>query len=267
MIRFDINSRIGKLRYRASMDRQMNVFERWSFRKLKRYFKDLYRKIARQIREQAYLNVDRIIDMGSRDLFAIMMNMFHRTSVHYSEMFAEAINRTRGKALVDVFWEFYRNFAKMYVANRVIKINNTTKKGIIKIIETGLADQLTTIQISVEINKLSEINSLVRAKTIAATEIHTISNLTQDKMAKSESIIMEKEWLSAVDERVRPWHYTGGGMFSESGQTSIVRMGEFFYVGGEFLEYPGDPLGSGFNIANCRCFTAYYTTKSDIGMF
>ena len=267
MIRFDINSRIGKLRYRASMDRQMNVFERWSFRKLKRYFKDLYKKIARQIREHAYLNVDRIIDMGSRDLFAIMMNMFHRTSVHYSEMFAEAINRTRGKALVDVFWEFYRNFAKMYVANRVVGINKTTKKRITRIIETGMADELTTRQISVEINKLSEIDSINRSSRIAGTEIHTIANLTQNKMALSESVIMEKEWLSAIDERVRAWHFTGGGIFSESGQPARVPMADYFMVGGELLEYPGDMLGSGFNIVNCRCFTAFYTTKSDIGMF
>ena len=260
MIRFDINTREGKLRYRASMDRQMNVFERWSFRKLKRYFKDLYRKIARQMRETGDLRYERIIE-NDRGLFIIMMNMFHRTAVHYSEMFAEAIGKTRSKALVDVFWEFYRNFAKMYTANRIVGINNTTKKRIARIIETGMENELTTREISIQINQVSEIESIHRAQRIAATEIHTMSNMTQSIMAKSESVIVEKEWLSAVDERVRAWHFTGGGVFSESGQPARVPMESFFMVGGELLEYPGDPLGSGFNIVNCRCFTAFYTSR------
>ena len=266
MIQFDVNTRIGKLRYRASMDRQMAIFERRYFWRLKKYIKSDYRQIARQIRETGDLRFEHIIEKDM-DLFIIMMDMFHRTSVHYSEMFAEAADETRGKALVDVFWEFYRNFAKMYVANRVVAINRTTKKRIRKIIERGLEEELTTRQIATNINQVSEVESRMRAQRIATTEIHTISNLTQEKMAVAEPLVTEKEWLSAVDERVRAWHFTGGGVFSESGQPARVPMGSFFFVGGELLDYPGDPLGSGFNIVNCRCFTMYHTNVVQRNIF
>jgi len=40
---------------------------------------------------------------------------------------------------------------------------------------------------------------------------------------------------------------------------AVVPVGQSFEVGGELLDYPGDPSGSGWNIVNCRCFTAFYT--------
>jgi hypothetical protein len=86
-----------------------------------------------------------------------------------------------------------------------------------------------------------------------------MSNKTMFDMAKQEKMVDVKEWLSALDERTRPHHFTIGGVFVETDIPSIVPVGSYFAVGGELLDYPGDPVGSGFNIVNCRCFTAFYT--------
>ena len=86
-----------------------------------------------------------------------------------------------------------------------------------------------------------------------------------NKMAQAESVITEKEWSSATDDRTRPWHYTNGYEFVETGHPARVGMGEYFSVGGQLLEYPGDPMGSGWNIVNCRCFTLFYTNKRAVG--
>lgn len=54
-----------------------------------------------------------------------------------------------------------------------------------------------------------------------------------------------KVWASVMDGRERPAHHAAHM------QTVPVQMP--FIVGGEYLQYPGDPRGSMWNIANCRC--------------
>ncbi len=259
MISFDINTRIGKLRYQTSMERQAAIFERFAFRKLKRYFIDQYTRIARSVRN-GVTNVDAII-FESNKMFSLLMNIYNRVAVTYSEMFAEGLDKTRGKSLVDVFWEYFRNFAKMYSANRAQTFNKTTKKRINRIINKGLAEHLTVRQITANINKLKKVDSMMRAQRIAITEIHTMSSKTMQDMAKSENIVTEKEWSTANDERVREHHNTTGDVFADSGQPIRVKVNEPFHVGGELLDYPGDPKGSGGNIINCRCVALYHTNK------
>ncbi len=53
------------------------------------------------------------------------------------------------------------------------------------------------------------------------------------------------EWLSARDSAVRETHAEADGQ--------VASMGQAFTVGGERLEYPGDPSGSPAETANCRC--------------
>jgi len=187
------------------------------------------------------------------------MMLYNKVAVYYSQLFADSIQKIQGKGLVDVFWQHYRNWARMYAAERVVAINNTTKKRITRIITQGLEQKKTNREIARDISALSEIDSVMRATRIAATEIHTMSNKTMFDMARQENLVDVKEWLSAVDERTRAYHLTLGGVFVESEMPAVVPVGQSFEVGGELLDYPGDPSGSGWNIVNCRCFTAFYT--------
>lgn len=88
-----------------------------------------------------------------------------------------------------------------------------------------------------------------RAAVIAATEIHSASVAAGDMAAASSGYEMDREWISGSDERTREAHS------SVNGQTRA--MGESFDVGGESLDYPGDPNGSPENIINCRCVLGY----------
>ena len=46
------------------------------------------------------------------------------------------------------------------------------------------------------------------------------------------------------------------------------KVGEFdkFFVGGEELEYPGDPKGKAGNIINCRCKVVFTVKVDDDGL-
>ena len=76
----------------------------------------------------------------------------------------------------------------------------------------------------------------IRAYNAGSTEIYRANNVTQ------------REWLATNDDRVREAHLEANGQ--------IVGMDELFNIGGEMLDYPGDPSGSPENTINCRCSTA-----------
>lgn len=91
-----------------------------------------------------------------------------------------------------------------------------------------------------------------RAHTIARTSVVPAANGAHDEVAgiiNDEVVALDKEWLTAQDDRVRDWHAEADGQ--------RVPYGEPFDVGGEALQYPGDPAGSAENVINCRCVVLY----------
>jgi len=83
-----------------------------------------------------------------------------------------------------------------------------------------------------------------RAATIARTELYSVMNEATVETMKKNGLQM-KEWMTAGDERTRDDHAIADGQ--------RVPINEPFIVGGESLQYPGDPVGSPGNIINCRC--------------
>lgn len=98
-------------------------------------------------------------------------------------------------------------------------------------------------------------SSNTRATTIARTETVSAYNGGVHSGAGElpPEIAAGMLWIAAIDERTRPDHADADGQ--------VVRVGEPFIVGGEELEYPGDPNGSPENTINCRCATAILTPE------
>lgn len=71
--------------------------------------------------------------------------------------------------------------------------------------------------------------------------------------AQEQAGIEQQEWLSARDDHVRPSHNEADGQ--------IVGIGEPFDVGGEALQYPGDPSASLEETINCRCVAVPVLSK------
>jgi len=90
-----------------------------------------------------------------------------------------------------------------------------------------------------------EINN---AATIARTEIHPCYESVNLQAYKQSGVVEMKEWLAAFLPRSRQDHTDNDGV--------QVSLNSAFLVGGEWLDYPGDPGGSAANIINCVCTTA-----------
>jgi len=81
-----------------------------------------------------------------------------------------------------------------------------------------------------------------RARVIARTETMSSVNTGQFEVYKGEGVT-KKEFLATMDDRTRDAHADANGQ--------IVGMDEPFNVGGEELQYPGDPAGSAENVIQC----------------
>lgn len=148
------------------------------------------------------------------------------------------------------FAETMTRLALEYVASEVIRqritsVADTTRSQIISAVARGYSDGLGQIGIGKYIRDLIPSMSTARAGLIARTETHGAANFGAAEAAKETGLPLRKEWISAEDARTRPDHDAANGQ--------VVGRDEPFRVGGEALDYPGDPAGSAGNTINCRC--------------
>ncbi len=84
------------------------------------------------------------------------------------------------------------------------------------------------------------------SRTIATTETSAAYNGGADLVREAnQDKVKLKRWVTRLDNRVRHAHQRAHGQ--------QVAQAESFYVGGEYLRFPGDPRGSVKNIVHCRC--------------
>lgn len=87
-----------------------------------------------------------------------------------------------------------------------------------------------------------------QARMLARTDLNSLAN-GGSVMAAQMVGVQHKQWLTAEDDRVRETHAEADGQ--------VVPIDAAFQVGGELLDYPGDPTGSDAETANCRCTVIY----------
>jgi hypothetical protein len=82
-----------------------------------------------------------------------------------------------------------------------------------------------------------------RAETIARTEVGSSQNFGRTAEMENQKV-GKKVWITTFSNS-RDAHIEADGQ--------IVGVNDSFSVGGESLEYPGDPSGSADNVINCQC--------------
>jgi 2'-5' RNA ligase len=73
-----------------------------------------------------------------------------------------------------------------------------------------------------------------------------------DAMRQSDAAPQYKTWVATIADNTRPDHFEADGQ--------VRPLDEPFEVGGELLDYPGDPSGSPAQTYNCRCVATYSDT-------
>jgi hypothetical protein len=95
-----------------------------------------------------------------------------------------------------------------------------------------------------------------RAATVARTEIISASNAGALAEVRTLNPEASKEWMATKDSRTREWHREADG--------ETVLLNGTFTVGGEELDFPGDPTGSPENVINCRCSLSFHVPRETV---
>lgn len=154
---------------------------------------------------------------------------------------------TKAGLFTDIVRVGMAEYATRWLGRKIVQIGGTTAKQVADIAEQYDGDSLDDIAARIE--RVSSSFSAVRALVIARTETHAAANFASQAVAEATGDPLQKQWVATADSRTRDDHLDTDG--------KIVGLNDSFDVGGEQLEYPGDPSGSAENVINCRCQAVY----------
>lgn len=135
--------------------------------------------------------------------------------------------------------------ASEMIRRRIASVAETTRQQIVNAVDRGYKEGVGQAGVAKIIREAIPSMSGYRSALIARTETHGAANAGAFAAADETGLILDKEWISAEDERTREDHALANGQ--------IVGKDQPFDIGGEALMYPGDPAGSAEQVINCRC--------------
>ncbi len=137
------------------------------------------------------------------------------------------------------------NFLESLGIQFVSEVNATTRAALIAEISEGIRAGESTDQLKRRVQDVYETLRGYRAEVISRTETLRSLNFATIESYKQSGVVEGKEWLTALDEKVRDAHRAVDG--------KVVPLNEPFIVGGERMMQPGDPSASVSNTVQCRC--------------
>ncbi len=125
------------------------------------------------------------------------------------------------------------------------KIAESTMALVRDILKIAESETWTTEELAQGLKDKLEGFAQWRCRTIARTESAKVENWGQLEGYKSTEFVNKKGWLCSRVPESREDHVQADGQ--------EVGIDEAFIVGGEQMQYPGDPAGDAGNVVNCLC--------------
>lgn len=225
-------------------------YEKKAYRIVKKYVRKIVSKIpidnatALTARPTVFLNFDR----------KLVEQMFLEIYTKIGKMEGQRITQDlkREKNFFDLFDAEFLTWFTQNIAKNIVSVSDTLMDEIAKVMEQAYSDNVTVVEAQNRIFKLVNSPNFYKwqALRIARTESTTASNYATFIAGRSSNLVLQKEWVTNLDSRTRNvedefdhWHMNG----------VVVDYEQPFNVNGDFVMYPGDPIGASGNIINCRC--------------
>ena len=153
----------------------------------------------------------------------------------------------------DLIMEHIKSYLKQNAGTTIVAIGDTSREllqDLLKqitpeILDAGIGAGAAQTMLRDRIQSAWHEAKRYRTERIVRTEVNRAANWGSLEGIKSVGVDMNKVWLSAFAKESRPEHMAANGQ--------KVGLYETFSVGGENLQYPGDPAGSAANTINCLC--------------
>jgi len=134
-----------------------------------------------------------------------------------------------------------------FTGERVVGINETTRKQIAGIVGEGLAEGKGALALVSELDALY-LDQIIpeRSLVIARTEMTRAANFGTWQSHAASGVVQNRQWIAAMDSRTRDTHLTL--------HNTTKGINEPFKIGTDEAMYPGD-FTEPENSINCRCTT------------
>jgi HK97 family phage portal protein len=231
------------LRVRAS--RLQTLHARRMARGFRRLFAEQERRVLVRLREQGGRD-RRVVNVNDLllDIEADRRLVRRLIRAVVADAGAEALAELGLDLLFDVSARPVAGWVETKAAGAVTHVNETTRAALRETLAEGLGRNESLAQLVARVRDVFG-GRRANAVTIARTETTPAYNFGAVAAWDQSEVVDSKEWLTAGDEVVRDAHADAEGQ--------IVPLDQPFTVGGEALDFPGDPSGSAENVINCRC--------------
>jgi len=254
--------------WQNAFERTLDNAERASVRDFTNYYKTETNKAIGVMLQKNSISEQDLLGIFTLDGFGkLYEGLYERIGMTFANWYAKNFNKyiTKGVS-ANQFQEpwraSFRNQGILVGAQRVTLVQNTAKTTLIKVYKQLANDPVFASEGEVVKGKMLRQQfdrySKYQAERLVRTEATNAANYATMQSAQDifPGADMQKEWISANDERTRGWHRISN--ISEP----IVDFDKPFIVMGEELMRPGDPRGSAKNVINCRCSVAPFPKEA-----
>lgn len=259
--------------YRKRWLRQHAQYEKIAYKELIKGFKDLGNSIPFEFLTED--NYELLLEgFFKQDMFFnIYYNIYNKVGRIHGERVGKSINKQIKEFTLSSFLStFDKNLLSWLfdnVTERVVTVRKTYLDTLKEIITFGINDGKTMSQIATELKKKVNQRGFYRwqALRIARTETTGASNYASMQASDSSGLVMDKVWISAVDNRTRKPPKSEFNHLKMNGVR--IPKNEYFEVpfNGkvEKVMFAGDPKASAGNVINCRCGNALVPRRDKNG--
>ena len=256
----------AKDNWQNAFERTLENAERASVRDFTNYYKTESDKAITIALQKGSLTEQNLLGVFTIDGFAKRYEgLYERIGMTFANWYAKNFDKYLKKGVsANEFQEpwraAFRNEGMLVAAQRKGLVQGTAKKTLIKVYRQLSSDPI--FQDSGEVVKAKMLRqqfdkyNKYQAERLVRTEATNAANAATMQSAQDifPGADMQKEWISASDERTRAAHREADGQ--------IVDFNKPFLVKGEELMRPGDPRGSASNVVNCRCSMAPFPKEN-----
>ena len=208
-------------------------------------------------------------DISNSALAAQVSALYKQTGLIHAKRINDELRKEKLQEKRIGFNSTWIKFVNDYLENFLFEkitfdINNTTRDALMRAIQRGISEGLGVDDI---IRILKDWPyARFQAARIVRTEINRAANVGAMAGSSTFKFEQQKEWISAMDSRVRgtdPKDHANhreldGNIVNDNALFTDVRNGDK-------LQFPGDPNASAASTINCRCSVALTAKRDESG--
>lgn len=223
-------------------DRLVTLSERRVYIVMLQYYREQRKRVVENAQKSNKLNdvIDESFEIKElvRKMYPVFAVIARVSWAEKNNMYGTDESYPETELTTKILW-YVTNFSKEIVSNTVFAISD---------ILSGRKSIVSKSENSEKIDQYYEMNAQNRAKSTSETETNGIIGTVLLYLFLSlgkKGLAHRRKWITVGDLKVRHAHAEAEGQ--------IIELPGKYTVGGELLEYPGDPRASAENRIYCRC--------------